>query len=1837
MVSLTDEIKTSYLPPLDQCFDGRNRLLSWRSACEALSEPTLQDESQGLRTFLQDEEVVQILSKSFDAIEGPNPRAKTDFDTRTASINITPSGNGSYDINEIKNDAAWLSEHAKVDQLTALRVVILEWQERSRTRILRGFTEEEVISLQRTLGSRLPTTFSAYASQKNENGEVRFNSTEQRQARIFSTWLVEYGGLVRTAAVLDMLCFLDLPKPPPGRSYGPNEASDLRNPSWIRDAGDRVSNARNARAVSSMKKDATNQVLEAIRRHLESFELGCNSIDELVEGAQLNEDYRTCQLDCIVYLLQLFSARISALPRFPPTSIVREWFQLLEAYRFFQYIQLPSPGLQGIINTSVQPLVCITSLQILKLPLTLERISNAEDHQSLAVLDVACQTQINKTLIAAAESDCMLAGPAMLAWLIILQRLRGEVELTRRASFSSDDSGSPSLTRQASQSGSAVYAEALDCLASTDLREDPIEFFAKAAGDQLQTLQTISALSLIVCRIARTISNEHLEMHFRVALMELTRQASVLLTYGPEILEAVLSILTSMPSDSKINLNSHPDVFLADVFLHDAELLAPNLLGQARDRYPYETVPFLKLCQALSSSITSRHDDMPLITQTLMAVPKLTQQLPQGFSNWELVGEDESASCFKLTRALPLFVDRRRAYTGTRDEASTRKAMVEYGQPSGKSYELAHGTTGFVVSDSKPHIIMWSHQHSAFSYLGLALSSALVNSTIVEPSAKSKMEKNLQADIVILLTRQLRAACRAKGIMRSTSEKSTMARQILEEASDRLERDQDIVTVIETILEDELSHSAGRRWEDGALSLELLVACIDFLRALLLVMPEKTWSIISRSRLLNTEGRGHLRDVVASLEVPRKKFDFLNGCLCLFGDLVDDVIERGVSRLSSSTIAVQRFRDSPRTMSNVLQRTMSKTLLTFTRTAVDALQSLGDWTVDDPEERWRLNSLIVNVFNQTLLAIYGQDDVKSADIKLTGALVASSEYILGIFSTKDMNNIALAPLLRICASSLEAASLSRNSTQQVSDTLALFNTLLRIKHLSLEEHSTIYRQLLLSVPLLVRLHVRRPEFQRQINLIFINVVNGLDRSDTSTSSLLGDLNADVARDFLKLLRSLTGGLRISNADDTFWSLFEAIVSTQQKWIATFLLSGETPSRCLKHDKGKDTAQVRSSSILQDALDSLSSISNLNEVGTYGMLGFVSAAQNYWPWVSQTLRRHPKFLENAMSLMENLDLKPRENSSTFSVLRAKEIRTASLLLDVFAIYLHNMAQLGDVSLIKSLVPRLTLLSQHGMLDPSYNSSLHLSLRRNFEAKFQGCTLNSFRRVLDPSEAHDEEFYNISFASQVLSYSSAWESERGGGYKKEMEMANRNLYLVEAQIRALTSWKLLATELSKHMSVENGLQKSLSYVALEAMDANRNSLIPEVISQDLSVSRIELVFTLLQRLVTAKSQQPVMKSMLTSFWQVILHTGQDFETAFTSPGKDHFRLLLRTLLLCLQPGTYTDFAGSPMTNGSSDKSSKHLPESMSHILIEIANEIVAKGFRTLATLLHEEPASVETSDLSLVTSILQTILHYQGVELLHQQLALTLYESNVHRNALSLFSWSDRLTADGDDPVLGELSISFLLELSSIPALADFMASEGILSDLSTASLTDSFRQDAGIGAFDQPTRLYNIWSRGILPLTLNILLAAGEAYVGEATAFLNGFSTQIERASSALDAKGIPSSKDPTAGCITLSAACEAHIISLLSHAIAQFRTSPGAAALGEIPDLKWDQAAVKDDLESWVQGTRAALRERIVPTTEREVAMKKAKPSLKRPCGCESLLEQMVVVELEGALKVLGS
>lgn len=848
----------------------------------------------------------------------------------------------------------------------------------------------------------------------------------------------------------------------------------------------------------------------------------------------------------------------------------------------------------------------------------------------------------------------------------------------------------------------------------------------------------------------------------RLALLDLIRLfiGGEDAAYG-DVVEMALAILTNTPDDlSWISPTSFgPASDPRFVFVKDDSLMA-FIFRMARSRFPYEFVPFLKLCRALVSEHSVNEDGLPIVIEELENMGTFTQVVPPTFPGYETIREDENANLVSLVQPLPMIeaVSRHRL-----PENKVSDALVVSG-----SSEIPVSTIGQVISEEKPAIIMWQYEYSCLSFLGSWLEEQSENDgpNVVE----SAMEIiGFLADMVA----SSRKAC-AQG------RASTSTTRVLEMASDGLSRQGDIISLVLNIFERNL-HNAGPRG-DAEYALKLLMTCLHFIEEVLQVLPNRIWPFFSRSGFIGSDGKGGvMAAVISAMEVTSGHYPFLLSCVNLLVAAVDDAASRAVLRRSPGSVAGKSTIASDWS-AGVPSHIMRAVLLNFTRTMVDIFSSNGNWRFNLPEQKFKINARLATAFDRVLYYGYGINDSEKPEAKITGVFSDSAAYILDMLRPRSTADLPFNPLLRLLSDGLQNLPTLHlryrfSIEHQVNSCLELCIKLVQAARLTEQPVSLLEEQLFKAAPVLVKLYALSDVYRLPVvSLLETLISSAASNPDHEPPSLVGHLGAESSCLFLDVLSQLDKPLSNDTLVLSVWRLLSTFVSKRQQWLAVFILTGASPRQSLKKSVKSGDPSMRSAPFLQMALDKLAHIEQDDLQMALSLLEFVSNAQENWPWATPQLKNHPQFLKSIVQFVSKLDIPSLPMTEQIYA-----TRIAAVVADICAVYLHAAKEMGDRSFVKTLIPLVQWYGKDAVSVAAYNSSLHSNLKKNFEMRYAGCSINEFKRTpLAPRMLGRDYCYSLEMGRKLLSYDFAWAGTRNRGFSEEFERANINLSLVEAQV-------------------------------------------------------------------------------------------------------------------------------------------------------------------------------------------------------------------------------------------------------------------------------------------------------------------------------------------------------------------------------------------------------------------------------------------------------------------------
>jgi nuclear pore complex protein Nup188 len=1742
-----------------------------------------------------------------------------------------------------------------------LRIVVLEWQQRPKLKLQHCYSEAEIASLRDAAGADSYNVGSwagiEVISPQAQDAAIKFDTTESRRSRLLLLYLDERKGLLATSRYLY------------GRalSYRSSSVDDIsskgkRAPDaaikTLEELGSSIIGDEQNGASRAQSEKYVSACVEAIRLKITRLECGSGWFEAEGGNDEVESHWVTTSLQELGLIMDMLLLHLRTAHRILGSPTLLSWLRLVGRYNFLTGFE-PQSEKQVPLITSLRSSVSFVTLALFDVSTSISRIvpsdnmllaDEQDEDQSYYFFDHGNVTEIHEIMLGAASSCNVPASPAVFAWGMILYTIR-ELALAAKEAREGHHVqkaidhvviNEPGTGRRHSGSSSgsiqqSLYEDVIDAVRVVSIGEDPVEYLMKSALDGSRVFDVVATLG------KDSSSFNSLESYYKgMLLQDLVSAAVEPLGYLPEIIAAELAILS--PREPYPTLEGNLDELDLRIAFLNSDFLMENIFDVAASRFPYEMLPFLELCKSLAAAPTTDGDGLPPVIQQLRSLKTFTLAAPLDFVAYHTIREDENANLVSLDRSLGMLGSPGASHQGPLEFDPSKGTAIE-------AYHIPTDAIGQVISETRPTVIMWYHQYSGLKYLGKWLEHYQLGHDLTSTSLESP--QIVAPEIINLLATTLRTTYHTRGASSTRTQRADAGNEILEELSDGLSNNLDIISILFDIFEQELQGLRYRRTMDR--SLDLVLACIDFITTLLTLAPTRVWPALARSSLLNTRGRdGVLSMLVSSVDAMTGNFDFLDRAVSLYDALVEDAIYRAIPRAapkvpnSSRTGITSQTSDTP-------AHFMSQVLLSFTQTLVEVHDSIQAWKFNSVTQKARVNAKVACVFGRIIKYAYGADDNPDVAQKLTGSIAPAALCLAENFCTVSERDMSSTTLLRILISGLSMPDpwidpiAASALAEQTSNLLNFCFLLIRLGALLGRTPLSLQFQLLNAFAILVRLCISEDSYQLPSLILMNELVRDGDAGDFGP--LLGHLGSESSKQFLNILAIFGKPTNDITAFGACWRLLTSLVGSRQQWFAVLLLTGSSPKSRLRqaNQETEESSgnEIRGKPFLTTALDLLANIENMAPPQAIVLLEFITRAQENWAWTTNHLHSHPEFFSAITNYIGN-----RKTAESESLTQCYDNKIASLIADLATVYLHYAKAVRDASVIKKMIPMIDWLSNNAIDVSGYNSSLHGNLQKNFAARYL-CSVSNFKRTtLIPPTYGDGYFYDLDISTELLGSDPSWVGRGGSqdhGFLAEFRRANLNMSLVDSQLVLLDSFKAVSIEHSTFFVRDREVQKMMAQVVAKCLQANSRVYPMEKIFESLFQTRADFALALIQRLVDVKAKGSGFASLLATAWETTRFRNSTYESAVANDDLPYYRSLLKILLLAMQ--FHIDKRSKPGAPGFGVISTTATTGPASLIVLDIAETVISRGVVSITSIIHDqgqtgtmvsENLSSETvgpQDLFLLLSLLETVLRLPLLSHIISQLSGVCSSSGMIESCLLLFSWSHVLTQStvpnkiASNPVLADLSLRLLVSLSSLPLVAEELAVEGLLTRLPTARTTQVLQSCPG-GVFPLDRRgtqyqaLYIIWSTGILPLCLNLLHSVGRPMAAEISAFLNQFPSQLNNASTAFSYSAFSQSKDASEGVISLASAKEATNMALISHILAEYRAAGASAGVDalDIPNLEgYDEhrKVLAEEIEDLV-GQPVTLRARIVAMDTKEQAWLK-----------DGRLERKIIEELKCAAMCL--
>ena len=315
------------------------------------------DDNESIKKFLSDPQTLALLLHPLAPFSSPSNQSKSSFDTKTSPINVAQKEHSQYDIDEVKGDALWLSKTVQIDELAALRIVVLEWQTRSVAQLLQSSSLNLVPDLGQALNQSTTGHGSILAkSQSQGHGAPELSTELVRKRRLLDLFLQERRYLLKCAEFVLSFALNDAAE----REAGGAESFAGGETQWLTDIGlDLLCQWSQEATVSSKKpqqgKSFLIEATAAIRARI--MKLGEGNGWLVPEALQTDIEilWGTNQAIEMVHIMQIMQDLLQSTITITNADTIIPWFRLMSEVAFLEGFQLVRSHVPGIEGTNVAP------------------------------------------------------------------------------------------------------------------------------------------------------------------------------------------------------------------------------------------------------------------------------------------------------------------------------------------------------------------------------------------------------------------------------------------------------------------------------------------------------------------------------------------------------------------------------------------------------------------------------------------------------------------------------------------------------------------------------------------------------------------------------------------------------------------------------------------------------------------------------------------------------------------------------------------------------------------------------------------------------------------------------------------------------------------------------------------------------------------------------------------------------------------------------------------------------------------------------------------------------------------------------------------------------------------------------------------------------------------------------------------------------------------------------------------------------------------------------------------------------------------------------------------
>lgn len=219
----------------------------------------------------------------------------------------------------------WLSKEATIDEVSALRVVVVEWQTRTSTQLLDAFSNEELAGIQDSAGqsqSSLPVALLSQGTDAKALSEA-YHSTESRRLRILYTYLSENRHLLKCVDTL--------------LQHSLHSQGEKRQKERGKSTSQKLAEVRHhlAHAAPAESQKFLLECIESVEENVKKIDSGSGWYKEDGGRADVEIEWTNNQIAEATIAMQIIFQTIDIAEAIASSTTVLAWMKLTTTYSFF--------------------------------------------------------------------------------------------------------------------------------------------------------------------------------------------------------------------------------------------------------------------------------------------------------------------------------------------------------------------------------------------------------------------------------------------------------------------------------------------------------------------------------------------------------------------------------------------------------------------------------------------------------------------------------------------------------------------------------------------------------------------------------------------------------------------------------------------------------------------------------------------------------------------------------------------------------------------------------------------------------------------------------------------------------------------------------------------------------------------------------------------------------------------------------------------------------------------------------------------------------------------------------------------------------------------------------------------------------------------------------------------------------------------------------------------------------------------------------------------------------------------------------------------------------------